>query len=137
MLNFSGLAAALTAFLGIWLGHVMVRLVEFRVPSIRPPMVVFCLLGVGCLSLSLVGADFIASAVPGILGMTFLWDALECVRQEKRVCRGRAPANPNNPRHVRILASCPSATTIHWLARDPLGRPYTETERQAIMERER
>ena len=136
MLNFSGLAAALTAFLGIWLGHVMVRWIEFRALSLRPPMVVFCLLGAGCLTVSLAGADFVASAVPGILGITFLWDALECARQEKRVRRGHAPANPNNPRHARILASCPTATTIHWLERDPLGRSYTEAERQAIMERE-
>ncbi len=32
----------------------------------------------------------------GIFGITLLWDALECVRQQRRVVRGHAPANPQN-----------------------------------------
>jgi hypothetical protein len=50
------------------------------------------------------------SAGLGILGVTFLWDAVELFRQEKRVKRGHAPANPHNPRHQRILAEYPTAT---------------------------
>jgi hypothetical protein len=46
-----------------------------------------------------------------------------------------APANPNNPRHAKILAMHAQATTIDWLARDPRGTPYTNTELEALKER--
>ena len=44
----------------------------------------------------------------GILGVTLLWDSFEFWRQQKRVIKGHAPANPDNPRHARILAENPS-----------------------------
>lgn len=70
----------------------------------------------------------------GILGVTLLWDALEFYRQQRRIQRGHAPANPNNPRHAKILAEFPSATTIDWLDRDPRGSAYASTELASIKE---
>jgi hypothetical protein len=55
----------------------------------------------------------------GIFGITLLCDAYELPHQEKRVCKGRAPANPNNPRHAKILAEHSAATTIDLLKRAP------------------
>jgi hypothetical protein len=45
---------------------------------------------------------------------------------------GHAPANPGNRRHAAMLAENESATTIDWLARDPLGRQLTREELQQI-----
>ena len=42
-MNLTGLAAALATFLGVWLGHVMVRKLEARVADVRWPMAV-CIL---------------------------------------------------------------------------------------------
>ena len=64
----------------------------------------------------------------GILGITLLWDALEFTRQQKRILKGHAPANPNNPRHARILAEHKSATTLDLLKRDPVGRLVSHAE---------
>jgi hypothetical protein len=47
-------------------------------------------------------------AVLGILGITLLWDALEMTRQQRRICKGHAHANPDNPRHARILEQYPA-----------------------------
>jgi hypothetical protein len=67
--------------------------------------------------------------------VTLLWDALEiAVRQPKRIKHGHAPANPNNPRHAKILADYPEATTIDFLDRDPIGRAYTAQEVAAMKE---
>ncbi len=127
-----GLAAALSAFLGIWFGHVLVRVVEFRANDLRPPGLALGALGVGLLAGSLASQGFSLSAALGILGMTVLFDALELWRQEKRVRHGHAPANPANPRHARILAACPQATTRHLLERQPIGRPYSADELEQI-----
>jgi hypothetical protein len=101
-LNLTGLAAGLAAFLGIWIGHISVRVVERRSASI-----------------------------------TAGWDALELFRQQRRVERGHAPANPLNPRHARILAECPAATTLDLLDRQPLGRPVAPDEARALAGGER
>jgi hypothetical protein len=118
-LNFTGLAAALAAFLGIWWGHVAVRKIEARAADIRPAMALAILLGLGLWAGALLTESMPLSAALGILGVTLLWDGYEFRRQEKRVKTGHAPANPNNPRHARILAAYPSATTIDLLNRDP------------------
>ncbi len=76
--------------------------------------------------LSLSIANRPLSVVFGILGITLLFDALELTRQQKRIKKGHAPANPNNPRHARILAAHSSATTLDLLKREPFGkRIYT------------
>jgi Domain of unknown function (DUF4491) len=120
-MNIIGLIAALTAFFSIWFGHVAVRKVEFLSPTIWLPTTIFAALGlfVEFLSLSMVNRPM--SVLFGILGITLLFDALEFTRQQKRIIKGHAPANPNNLRHVKILAEYSSATTFDLLKRDPIG----------------
>jgi Domain of unknown function (DUF4491) len=120
-INPIGLTAALSAFLGIWLGHVSVRVIERNAKTLLPPIIVAVALGLALEALSLSTADRLLSTATGILGITILWDALEFVRQEKRVKKGHAPANPSNPRHTKFLAEYPSATTLNVLKRNPGG----------------
>lgn len=121
-INLIGLAAALATFGGVWLGHVAVRRIEFRARDIRLPMALFVMLGLALLVFSSGSYNPSVSGACGILGITCLWDALEFIRQQKRVRRGHAPANPANPRHARFLAENPSVTTEDLLKREPL--PY-------------
>lgn len=134
-LNFLGLAAALATFLGVWFGHVAVRKIESSAADLRLPTLAFLLAGFLLEFASFSATNQTTSAVLGIWGLTTLWDALELHRQQKRIRSGHAPANPNNPRHARILAEYPQATTIDWLDRNPLGRPLTPAEIEAIRER--
>lgn len=127
-LNVTGLAAALAAFLGIWWGHVAVRIIEARLTDIRPAMIIAVLLGLGMWTGALLTSWMPLSAALGIFGVTLLWDGYEFYRQEKRIKIGHAPANPHNPRHARILAAYPFATTVDLLNRDPVGRPVDAEE---------
>jgi hypothetical protein len=113
--NYLGIIAAVSAFLGIWFGHVAVRRFEFISPTIWLPCVLFSAAGIALEYFSTQLASRPLAIVPGILGITLLWDAVEILRQQSRVCKGHAPANPNNPRHVNILATHPSATTADLL----------------------
>jgi hypothetical protein len=133
-INFLGLAAAAATFFGVWFGHVIVRRIEYHSPDLRAPILAFLLAGILLEFSSLLAFTRTASVVLGILGITTLWDALELTRQQKRVRSGHAPANPNNPRHARILAEYPQATTIDRLDREPLGRLLTPEEIKAILE---
>jgi len=128
MINSTGLIAALTAFLSIWFGHVAVRKLEFISPTIWLPTTVFAALGllVEILSLSMVHRPW--SIVLGIFGITLLFDALEFTRQQRRVKKGHAPANPDNPRHAKILAEHSTATTLDLLKRDPIGKSVSANE---------
>jgi Domain of unknown function (DUF4491) len=135
--NWLGLAAAAATFLGVWIGHVSVRKIEREVVRLWIPVTLALSLGLGLELASLLSRNLILSTICGILGVTLLWDALElAVRQPKRIKHGHAPANPNNPRHAKILATHPNATTVDWLDRDPRGAPYTTEEMRAIRERE-
>jgi len=134
-LNLTGLAAALATFLGVWLGHVAVRHFEARITDIRPAMRVCIVLGLGLWAGALFAESAPLAAGLGILGMTLLWDAYEFHRQEKRVKIGHAPANPANPRHARILAEFPTATTVDLLKREPRGRAYTPDELESKVSR--
>lgn len=96
----AGLVLGLTAFLSIWLGHVLVRALEYRLAWLPWPL--FLAAGLGVELAALLARDPLLSGVLGIAGMTLLWDAIEFRRQERRVRRGHAPANPANPRHRRI-----------------------------------
>ncbi len=120
-LNLTGPAAALCAFLGIWLGHRAVRKVESISRRLWVPTLLFAAAGLGLEALSLRSASNAVSAGLGILGITLLWDALELWRQQERVRRGHAPANPRNPRHARILTESAAATTANPLDREPAG----------------
>jgi len=110
-MNYLGLITALSTFLGIWLGHVSVRAIEKRTENLRIPIAIALALGLGLELWSLTTDYRSLSVATGVFGITILWDALEFVRQEKRIQRGHAPANPDNPRHQRILAEFESATT--------------------------
>ena len=126
-INTLGLTAALTAFLTIWFGHVAVRKVEFISPRIWLPTIIFTVLGIMAEVFSLSTVHRPLSTVFGILGITLLFDAFELTRQQKRIRKGHAPANPNNPRHAAILAEPNShATTLDLLKREPTGKPITD-----------
>lgn len=127
-LNFTGLIAAISAFLGIWLGHVSVRAIERKATKLWPPILIALAIGLTLEIYSLSTVHRPLSAASGILGITVLWDSLEFVRQEKRVKKGHAPANPHNPRHARILADYPSATPLDLLNRDPIGHSVAPDE---------
>jgi len=101
MLQPAGLILGLTAFLSIWLGHVLVRELEYRMAWLPWPL--FLTAGLAAEAAALLVRDRLAGGVLGIVGMTLLWDALEFGRQERRVRRGHAAANPANPRHRRLL----------------------------------
>jgi hypothetical protein len=132
-LNFTGIVAAISAFLGIWLGHVSVRAIERRVTKLWLPIVIALLLGVALETWSLITDHRLLSIATGILGITILWDGLEFVRQEKRIKKGHAPANLANPRHAQILAMYPSATTLDLLKRDPIGHSVTTEEAVSLI----
>ena len=125
-MNVLGLVAALTAFLTVWLGHVAVRKIESSAPTLWIPSAIFAAFGLAVEWLSLSTFDLRLSTALGILGITLLFDAFELFRQQKRVKKGHAPANPNNPRHAAILAA-PNfhATTKDLLKREPTGKPIS------------
>ena len=134
-INLIGPAAALATFLGVWLGHVSVRKIERETVHLWKPTVIAILLSAGFGTASFLTSSLPLSAICGIFSVTLFWDALEiAVRQPKRVKHGHAPANPKNPRHARILAEYPEATTIDWLDRDPRGAPYSAAELASIKE---
>jgi len=119
--NWIGVVAALATFLSVWLGHVSVRAVEYRVASLRGPTVMYLTLAALAYLGSLSSQSMIVSGALGILGTTLWFDALELQRQFKRVMKGHAPANPRNPRHAPLIASG-RATTTDWLNRQPTGQ---------------
>jgi len=127
-MNWIGLVAALTAFLSIWFGHVAVRKIEFNSPTIWLPTVIFITLGLFTEYCSLITNNLQLKTALGIAGITLLWDAFEFTRQQKRITKGHAPANPNNPRHAKILADHKSATTLDLLKRDPIGHVVSVDE---------
>lgn len=109
--NDLGIIAAGSAFFSIWFGHVAVRRIEFIAPIVWLPGLLFCAAGIGLEYIATQIASRPLAIMPGIVGITFLWDAVEILRQQRRVRKGHAPANPNNPRHANILATYPAATT--------------------------
>jgi hypothetical protein len=128
-LNWLGPASAAATFFGVWIGHVSVRKIEREVERIWIPSTLALLLGIRLLTASFLTSNLILSTICGILAVTLLWDALElAVRQPARVKHGHAPANPNNPRHAKILTNYPEATAIDLLDRDPRGFPYSNEE---------
>lgn len=127
-MNIFGTVAALAAFFSIWFGHVAVRKIECISPTIWLPTAIFAALGVFTEYLSLVTDNRLLNTALGILGVTLLFDALEFTRQQKRVKKGHATANPKNPRHAKILEEYSSATTRDLLKRDPTGHVISTEE---------
>lgn len=130
-INLIGVAAAFSAFIGVWLGHVSVRKLEREAVHLWQPALAALVLGIGMEFASFLTSSRILSVMFGILGVTLLWDALEFYRQQRRIQHGHAPANPNNPRHAKILADFPTATTINWLDRDPRGAELAPIKEEA------
>jgi hypothetical protein len=126
--NAIGLVAAASTFLGVWFGHVAVRKIESISPTLWLPTTLFVITGMVSEWFALLTSNFLLSTAFGILGFTFLWDALEFTRQQNRIKKGHAPANPNNPRHIRLMSEYPDATTLDLLKRDPIGKMVTHTE---------
>lgn len=120
-LNWMGTIAAAATFLSIWLGHVGVRKIEAAAPALWVPAGLAAALGLAFEAAALLTPSLFLSGPLGIVGMTLLFDALELYRQHHRVAQGHAPANPRNPRHARLLAAYPTATTVDWLKREPAG----------------
>ena len=127
-LNSVGLVAAASTFFGIWFGHVAVRKIESISPTLWVPTFAFASVGIVLEWFSLSTFNLSLSTASGILGFTFLWDALEFTRQQNRIKRGHAPANPDNPRHARLMREHLSATTLDLLKRDPIGKPVSHSE---------
>ncbi len=121
-INTLGLTAAATAFVTIWAGHVAVRKIESASAAISIPVAGSILLGLITEYCSLITDNTHLKVTFGILGVTLLWDAFEFTRQQNRIRKGHAPANPNNPRHAKILAEYPSATTKDLLKHEPIGK---------------
>ena len=127
-MNGIGVVATFSAFFSIWFGHVAVRKIEFSSLNLWFPTTIFATLGVVVEFISLSTANRTLSTALGIFGITLLFDALEFTRQQNRVKKGHAPANPNNPRHAKILAEHRSATTQDLLKRDPTGHMVSVEE---------
>jgi hypothetical protein len=124
-MNWIGLVAALATFFSIWFGHVAVRKIEFISATIWVPATTFAGFGLIAELLSLSTGNHPLSTAFGILGITLLFDALEFIRQQNRIKRGHAPANPKNARHAKILNEHPAATMQDLLKRDPAGHMIT------------
>jgi hypothetical protein len=120
-LNWIGVVTALATFFGVWIGHVTVRKVEYRAPDLRVPMFIAGMIGLALEVVALSSNSLYVSGACGILGMTTMFDALEFRRQFKRVKKGHAPVNPNNPRHAALLAEG-TATAVDLLKREPRGQ---------------
>ncbi len=125
-MNPLGAVAAVTAFVAIWVGHVTVRKVEYGVARLWIPMAIFLAAGVVLEWMALMTPALAPATVFGIIGITFLWNAFELRRQEGRVRKGHAPANPENQRHAEILNQAGSAATTV----DPLKRQPAAVQRQ-------
>ena len=135
-LNYVGLVAAASTFIGVWFGHVAVRKIESISPTVWLPTAAFALGGILFEWLSLNTSRFLLSTATGILGITFLFDAIELTRQQNRVRKGHVPANPNNPRHARLMGESSEVTTIDLLKRDPVGKPVTPMEAIQLITRD-
>ena len=133
-MNYLGFVSAFAAFLSIWWGHVGVRKIESVSARLWPPMLGAIILGIVAETVAVRTDNLNLSTACGIVGVVFFWDAFEFYRQQKRVKHGHAPANPNNPRHARILADYPAANTVDWLNRNPRGKPYSSEELNAMKE---
>jgi hypothetical protein len=130
-MNTLGLVAALTAFLSIWFGHVAVRKIESISPTVWLPTVIFAASGITLEYLSLIARNQHYATLLGILGITLIFDAYEFTRQQRRIRKGHAPANPSNPRHARYLSQPNSHATTHDLLKREPHASQTSTRGEA------
>jgi hypothetical protein len=117
-MNTIGITMAFITFFGIWSGHVAVRRLEYRLRNLWPTSILLALIGLALLFVSTrINLPMLSGSL-GLAGLMLVIDAIELIHQEVRVKKGRAPANPTNPRHARILREYPEATI-----RNPLAEP--------------
>lgn len=95
VISYTGPVLAITVFITIGAGHVMVRYLNYHFGT--KPGIPFLLAGIALMGYSLFVQSDLWSSVIGIIGMTVLWDGIEFYRQEKRVLKGHAPENPKRP----------------------------------------
>ena len=93
--QWAGVVLGITTVVTIGVGHVLVRKLNYHFGT-KPAPLAF-LLGLSAMAASLFTDHNILSGIFGILGVTTLWDGYELIRQEERVRKGIAPANPNRP----------------------------------------
>lgn len=91
--NFTGIIVAVATFLIIGLFHPIVIKAEYYWGVKCWWWFLFA--GVISIVLSIFVANFIASMILGVLGVTFLWSILEIFEQRERVNKGWFPRNPN------------------------------------------
>ena len=128
-MNFIGVIAAFATFFSVWFGHVAVRKIEFVSPTIWIPTTIFVALGILTEYFSLITGNWLLNTALGILGITLLFDALEFTRQQRRIRKGHAPSNPNNPRHALILTDSNfHATMLDLLKREPIGKSVSSDQ---------
>lgn len=89
-LQWAGPILALTTFVAIGAGHVMVR--RFHARYGTRPAIVFFICGALALLGSLLAGSNLVSAVIGVTAITLLWDGVEMYRQEKRMRREKSGA---------------------------------------------
>lgn len=87
-LQWAGPVLALTTFVSIGVGHVLVRRLYPVLGTRAAP--IFWLLGLGTYYFSLRSGINLLSGVLGVLAITLIWDGIEFLRQKKRVERGEA-----------------------------------------------
>ena len=95
ILWWSGPILAAVTVATIWLGHVMVRKLNYHFGTRPVPLV--AVIGAAALVASLLTTSDLLSGILGITGVTTLWDAFELIRQEERVRQGKAEENPRRP----------------------------------------
>ncbi len=81
-IEWAGPILALTTFVTIGIGHVLVRYLHARF-GVRPA-IPFFILGGSVLFSSLYCMSNLISAILGLIGITLVWDGVEIFRQEKR-----------------------------------------------------
>lgn len=119
MYQTAGIVLATVTFVGIWWGHVGVRWVERHSTRIGPPMLILTLGGLALNGYALKASSLTIGGGCSIIGITLFWDAFEIYRQQRRVLKGHAPANPYNPRHTAYLAADKRVSLADPLKREP------------------
>ena len=96
LMNYTGVAVGLMAFLIIGIFHPIVIIAEYHFTERIWP--VFLAFGILTLVASLFVSNGIVTSGLGVLGCSILWSIRELKEQTKRVEKGWFPANPKRKR---------------------------------------
>ena len=94
-LSWAGVVLGIATVVTIGVGHVLVRKLNYHFGT-RPAPLAF-VIGLVFMALSFIATQDTVSGLLGILAITTCWDGYELIRQEERVRKGIAPANPKRP----------------------------------------